>query len=369
MVSSQSWSGHSAPGSAGPERDYHWVGNGSIFLETLEEAGSSAGHINDLDRKESELRKDGQATAAVVSDGAASVPGADESPTPSRPAGPSGPSSLPGTSRIDALLQQGEGLYSMGMYEHAIHVWTRILFLDKNDARAKQAIDRGKRGLGERQRVVDEELAMAANFIEHGDLVAASSKLQQVLAVDPRNAEGHQLVEQIAVRKRRPAEGTGPLPVSEALGTEGLSPAKRGLLLRVSRKATPQPSGASGSRVKMAGFALAAILVFASGALYLYLNWGILVSDGAFGAGDGLAAVALGPEVTHVPSTSELRYYNGERLFAKGRYREALAELARVGSDSPVVEQARGLTLRIEERLLRGATEAEARSDDVEPAR
>ncbi len=253
----------------------------------------------------------------------------------------------------------------MGMYERAIHVWTRILFLEKSDARAKPAIERAKRALSERQRVLDEELAVATSLIERGDLVAATARVYQVLSVDPRNSEGYQLAERIAAKKRRP-DSAPPVAVSKQVVNEELPAAKRGLLLRVSRTAAPHyQRGASGSRLKMAGFALGAVLVFASGALYLRLNWESLVSDGAFVAGGLMAAGAAEPDEAYVPGSSELRYYNGARLFAKGRYREALAELALVAGDDPVAEQARGLILRIEERLLRGATESPVLLDDA----
>lgn len=106
--------------------------------------------------------------------------------------------------------------------------------------------------------------------------------------------------------------------------------------------------------LKMAGFGLGVVLVFASSALYLHLNWDSIVSDGAFVTGNALAAGGAGPVEVAVPGASELRYYNGARLYEKGRYREALAELSLVGRDDAVSERARSLILRIEDRLLRG---------------
>ena len=117
----------------------------------------------------------------------------------------------------------------------------------------------------------------------------------------------------------------------------------------------------------MAGFVLGVILVFASGALYLHLNWESIVSDGAFVNGSARARGGAEPVDASVPGASELHYYNGARLYAKGRYREALAELSLVGRDDAISERARSLILRIEDRLLRGG-EFPARPDDrVQP--
>jgi hypothetical protein len=105
----------------------------------------------------------------------------------------------------------------------------------------------------------------------------------------------------------------------------------------------------------MAFFLLAAVLVFASGALYLRLNWESIVSDGAFGTNGPLdARTPLQRELPFVPDAGEMRYFNAERLAANGRYREALDELARIDRSAPIADKARSLTLRIEERLLRG---------------
>ncbi len=296
-----------------------------------------------LDRKERELGKDGKATAGAVSPG---VPQPEVSPTKKPP-------------KNDELFRQGENLYALGMYQQAIHVWTRILFLEREDTRAKSAIERAKRAVSERQRELDVELAAAAELLDTGDIEAAASGVRHVLSIDPRYAEGHQLAERIAARNRR-NDVTPTNAVVDEDASESLPFKKRVLLLRVSRNSSPSlhPRGNASSNkmagFKMAGFGLGVILVFASGALYLHLNWESIVSDGAFVTGSALAPGGAGPSDASVPGASELRYYNGARLYAKGRYREALAELSLVGRDDAVFERARSLILRIEDRLLRG---------------
>ena len=114
----------------------------------------------------------------------------------------------------------------------------------------------------------------------------------------------------------------------------------------------------------MAAFVSGALLIFGASALYLSRNWDSIVSGGAVGGGGGSHAEALPDSFApSAPDLSEIRYYNGERLFAQQRYREALAELRRVDRDSRVVAEARSLILRIEDRLLRGPTGTEEDKD------
>ena len=310
----------------------------------------------DLDRKRKELDTDGKATAEAVS------PDVRE-PDVSRERKPP---------KADELFRQGEDLCKRGRYEQAIHVWTRMLFLERGDTRAQGAIERAKRAVAERQRELDVELAAAEELLETGDIEAAASGVRHILSLDPRHAEGHQLEERIAARKRRidvTPTNAGSVAGADHIDDddvhESLSRSKRGLLLRVSTKASPtlRPPGKASSQklaghrmvsLKMAGFGLGVVLVFASSALYLHLNWDSIVSDGAFVTGNALAPGGAGRVETAVPGASELRYYNGVRLYEKGRYREALAELSLVGRDDAVSERARSLILRIEDRLLRG---------------
>ncbi len=273
---------------------------------------------------------------------------------------PSSSSTSPNSSgeslKSDALMCRGEQLFAVGMFSQAIHVWTRILFLERGHVEARQAIERGKKAVAEQHRLLDMELAAASDLLERGEREQAAAKVKSVLSLDPRNHEGHHLAGRIHAAARRSETG---LSTAVAVPAREPSPAtKRGLLLRVSH-ASPRRDArmAHASPLKMASFVLGAILVFASGALYLNLNWESIVSDGAFRAGGTLSRAVSERAAAPLPATSELYYFNGARLFAKGRYRDALDELSLVERDSAVAERARGLILRIEERLLRDVSE------------
>ena len=286
-----------------------------------------------MDQKESELKKT-DTTAPSDADGEVSVR-------------PSSRSSL----KTEELYLYGDELFDKGFFQRAVDVWTRILFIDRGNPKARKAIERAKKAIAERQRLLDAEVASAGRLFEEGDLEGADCLIRAVLATDPRHVEGHQVAERIAALDRRNLVGASCEIESPPV------PSKRGLPVHVSKKGSARPATeTSALPLKMAVFALSAMLVFATGALYLHLNWDSFVSDGAFAHStppSGLSDL----EARSLPDPAELRYYNGARLFAKGRYREALTELSLVDRSSATAEEARGLILRIEQRLLRGASE------------
>jgi cytochrome c-type biogenesis protein CcmH/NrfG len=289
-----------------------------------------------LDRKETELRTDEAGKpAGPVSDVAA---------------------------KTEELGLQGEELYRQGLFQQAIHVWTRILFLDRTNLEARGAIERAKRDIAERQRRLDLEIAEAARLFEEGDVEASRLRVRSVLSVDASHPEANLLAQEIAAHERR-SEIARETP--RGASEEAPAAPAKGIVLRVPK--APQSSHPAerpvASGLKMVFFVTAAVVLFSASALYLYANWDSLVSDGAFGH-TGVHAPPSAVEIRPVPDLSELRYMNGARLFAQGRYREALAELGRVDRVSPVIGPARSLILRIEERLLRESPEAAGSTAD-----
>ena len=85
-------------------------------------------------------------------------------------------------SRTEALLVEGLDRYFAGRYEDAIHLWTRVLFLDRNHARARAYIDRARTALAERQRQSDEMLEASRDLLEQGRTEAARHLLTEAVA-------------------------------------------------------------------------------------------------------------------------------------------------------------------------------------------
>ena len=78
-----------------------------------------------------------------------------------------------GDARVEQLLLAGLDHYFAGRYEQAVHVWTRVLFLDRGHARARAYIERARTALAERQRHSDELLHRGTAAFEDGQVVAA----------------------------------------------------------------------------------------------------------------------------------------------------------------------------------------------------
>jgi CheY-like chemotaxis protein len=70
--------------------------------------------------------------------------------------------------RVEALLVDGLDLYFAGRYDEAIHLWTRVLFLDRAHARARAYIDRARTALAEQHRRSDEMLHASAELMAGG---------------------------------------------------------------------------------------------------------------------------------------------------------------------------------------------------------
>ncbi len=317
-------------------KHYHSRSDGSIFYEEIVPR-TSVPRTEILDRRETDFKTD---ELVVGSD--------DNRETP--------PKSLD-------LLRQGDELYSQGLYHQAIHLWTRILFLDRGNREARLRIERAKETVAELERRLDVEVAEAQGLFDAGEIEAARERIRSVLATDGSRGEAKELAAAIESLDRR-KDATQEVPRdADALGAPVSAPA-RGVVIKVpkvARAASPGVGRPATSRFKMAAFLLGAGLLFALSAFFLSENWDALVSDGAFGQPAGLGAGVQGERLpASVPDLSQLRYYNGERLFAQGRYREALSELRRVDRDSTVTAEARSLILRIEDRLLRGVTVPEA---------
>ena len=75
--------------------------------------------------------------------------------------------------RVEQLLLAGLDQYFAGRYEQSIHLWTRVLFLDRGHARARAYIERARSALGERQRESEELLHRGTAAFEHGETAAA----------------------------------------------------------------------------------------------------------------------------------------------------------------------------------------------------
>jgi hypothetical protein len=105
---------------------------------------------------------------------------ADSSPT--RPVRASEPSDdADREARIEQLLLTGLDHYFAGQYEHAINVWTRVVFLERHHDRAKAYIERARVALAERHRKSEELLHDGVEAYNAGDVPQARDLLTRAV--------------------------------------------------------------------------------------------------------------------------------------------------------------------------------------------
>lgn len=75
--------------------------------------------------------------------------------------------------RVEQLLLAGLDHYFAGRYEQAVHVWTRVLFVDRGHARARAYIERARSATAERQRQSEELLHRGTTAFDDGQVATA----------------------------------------------------------------------------------------------------------------------------------------------------------------------------------------------------
>ena len=233
-------------------------------------------------------------------------------------------------SRIEALLVDGLDHYFNGRYEEAIHLWTRVLFLDRSHARARAYIDRARSALGERQRRAEELLEASQELLAQGRTDAARDLLSEAVAASGDDERAAAL----RVRLERLERAHAPAPLGPTA-------------------AAPSPAVVPGwawPRRSPLTVGLVSVLV---GGLFVVGTVGSSTIQEWLGlpAASEQLFVTAGPLDLTVLSSADVALVRAETLYSRGRLAEALQTLDRVPADSPV--RSRADTLRIEiQRLL-----------------
>ena len=71
--------------------------------------------------------------------------------------------------------------YFAGEYEHAINLWTRVLFLDRNHDRARAYIERARSAQAEQQRISEVLIHEGLEAFDRGEVVRARTLLSDAL--------------------------------------------------------------------------------------------------------------------------------------------------------------------------------------------
>jgi tetratricopeptide (TPR) repeat protein len=242
-------------------------------------------------------------------------------------------------SRVDALLVEGLDRYFNGHFDEAIHLWTRVLFLDRTHASARAYIDRARGAMAERQRHAEVALQQVAHLLAQGRAVEARYQLQQAtltLGEDERTAALRVRLE----RLDRAAAG---------------APRIRGAV-----EAAPAPWGQwlSDRLTLRMWLAAAAVVVLVVG----------LTSRGVqerLGIGRTPTSVPPAAPANPVPvlTSADVALVRAKTLFARGRLAEALTALDRVGPEQAARSDADTLRVDIQRLLLAAAGEGRVSAD------
>ncbi len=243
--------------------------------------------------------------------------------------------------KIEQLLLAGLDHYFAAQYEQAIHVWTRALFIDRAQPRARAYIERARSALAERQRQSEEMLHDGVAAFQRGDGAEARRLLEAAIAGGAPSDEALALLERL---KRTTLRDAGPAAATPAAPRQPAASPRRHVA----------PSF-GGHRTRAAGVALIAGLLLV--AVYVAAesggNWRSVLP---FLADDEPAAGAAAPmpqELTlPVPRRGELMLTRGRALAASGRLHEALAALEQVRATDPQKEEADRLRGEIQRQLL-----------------
>jgi hypothetical protein len=232
-------------------------------------------------------------------------------------------------SQVEALLVDGLDRYFAGQHEEAIHLWTRVLFLDRSHVRARAYIDRARTALAERQRRADEMLHATGESLAQGDAERARLFLTEAEANfgDDERAAG------LRWRLER---------------LERLHADVGALESRSGETHEPRPRARRSRHRVYVGAAAAAVMIVALGAM---ASRGFRELMGWSGAPPAprAGASALQPPAL---STSEIAYIRARTLVSRGRLAEALLALDRVAPESEEATAADALRLRVQQQLL-----------------
>jgi len=254
--------------------------------------------------------------------------------------------------QIEELLLVGLDHYFAARYDEALHVWTRVLFLDRGHARARAYIERARGALAERQRESEELLHHGVDAFDRGDASAARELLNT--AVD-RGAPQEEALALLGRLDRLAAAGEPMAPAAPPR--------------RARRRAVRQEWSAPAARPRATGWLvlLAVVASLAVGAA-LVATFGDAVGRWFLFEEVERASVpaAAVEKPLAVPSASETTIARARAIAVRTglgqggaltpadqqRLREALVELDRIGIGDPHRAEADALVGQIQRALL-----------------
>jgi tetratricopeptide (TPR) repeat protein len=232
-------------------------------------------------------------------------------------------------SRIEQLLVSGLDEYFAGRLDQAINVWTRVLFLDRANDRARAYIDRARRAQAERQRETEALVHQGLQAFDTGDVEQARRLLTSALEHGAPHEQALPVLHRIGLL-------AAPVPAT---------PAPR----RPRWRRPPSPAPSAPIARRWYGLGVAAVLATSLAGLWI-------VAAPAVPAGPTPPAVDRVDTALPVPGASEAYLVRAQALFTAGKVPDALAVLDRVAPGDRAYAAAQALRARLQRALLQAAT-------------
>jgi tetratricopeptide (TPR) repeat protein len=227
---------------------------------------------------------------------------------------------------IEAFLVEGLDRYFARQYEDAVHVWTRVLCLDRTHPRARAYIDRARSALAERERRGEEMLQASHDLLDRGETDAARAMLQDALSHGADDERAAALWLKVERRERTRATafiGVDPVRSHEApvAGWEWRKPSRLA--------------------VALLGLAVAGVLGGIASRVWL-----------APGSPADLAVAKADHVAPMVLTSADVAIVRARTLYARGQLAEALQALDRVPPTGPRRAEADAMRREIQRLLL-----------------
>lgn len=230
--------------------------------------------------------------------------------------------------RIEELLVSGLDEYFAGRMDHAVNIWTRVLFLDRTNDRARAYIDRARRAQAERQRESEGLMHQGLQAFDEGDVDRARRLLTA------------------AVERGAPHEQA--LPVLHRIGLlELAAPAAASPSARARWRRSDRAAGAAGAS-RLGPWLVAATIAAIGGVA-------VFVSEDRAPSAVATSALDVGAASLPVPAASEAHLSRARQLFEAGKLPDALRVLDRVGQGDAAYADAQALRGRVQRELLTAA--------------
>lgn len=238
--------------------------------------------------------------------------------------------------RIDALLVSGLDAYLAGDFESAIHIWTRVLFLEREHERARAYIERARSALAERQRQTDLLASEGMETFQRGEIERARALFAEVLDSDA----SHDVALGMLSRLDRLSPAEAASASRSALVDEDVPPR---LSLADESQRARRRWRAWGAWLAVGAVLLGALVLGPTAALRP-AAWRTALSS--------IAPIPDSLTPLPVPRVSDGALRRCRALAEQGRVHDALGECSRIGPGDPRRGEADALVARIQRELL-----------------